>query len=232
MIKVAHLYYDLLNLYGEQGNVLAIKKFFQNQNIEIEIDYFTINDKIDFKQYDLIYLGSGSDENLFIALEDIKKYKKEIKKYIENDKYLIATGNSYLLFGKSIDDIDALNIFDYYAKTSSERLRSHSFMKYNDLSPIIGFQNRKYIVQIKENHLFKVISGNADNLKSEYEGYHYKNFIGTYLIGPLLIRNPHFTDLIISDLTTKNNYKYHIDMNTYEYKAYYEYLKNFYDQKS
>ena len=231
MIKIAHLYYDLLNLYGEQGNILAIKKAFLNQNIEIEIDYLTIKDKIDFKKYDLVYIGSGSDENLFIVLEDLKQYKKDINKFIENDKYLIATGNSYLLFGKSIDDKECLNIFTYYAKTNSERLRSHSFMEYRDLSPIIGFQNRKYIVEIKENHLFKVLDGNADNLKSSYEGYHYKNFIGTHLIGPLLIRNPHFTDIIISDLTIKNKYKYHIDTNTYEYKAYYEYLKNFYDKK-
>lgn len=231
MIKVAHLYYDLLNLYGEQGNILAIKNAFKNQNIDIRIDYLTINDKINFSSYDLVYLGSGSDESLMIALNDLKKYAKDIKKYIENNKYLIATGNSYLLFGKSIDDVTSLGIFNYYAK-SDKRLRDHSFMVYKDLSPIIGFQNRKYIVQNNENHLFRVISGLADNYKSLTEGYNYKNFYGTYLIGPLLIRNPHLTDLIVSDLCIKNNYKYHIDTNTPEYKAYNEYLKNFYENNS
>lgn len=230
MIKVLHMYYDLLNLYGEQGNILALKTFFKNQNIDIEIDNLSIGDDIKIKDYDIIYLGSGSDENLFLALEDIKKYKKELKKYIEDDKYLISTGNSFLLFGKSIDDHEALNIFDYYAKTNSERLRCHSFMQYKDLSPIIGFQNRKYVIQNDSNHLFKVISGYGDNLKSEYEGVKYNNFYGTYLIGPLLIRNPHFTDLLIADITLKNNYKYHADLNTNEYKAYYEYLKNFYEK--
>ena len=190
MIKIAHLYYDLLNLYGEQGNILALKNTFLNQNIEVQIDYLTINDEIKFKDYDLIYIGSGSDENLFIVLNDIKKYQKDLKKYINSDKYLIATGNSYLLFGQSIDEQDTLNIFDYYAKTNSERLRCHSFCEYDNLSPIIGFQNRKYVVQNNNNHLFKVIDGYGDNLKSEYEGIHYHNFIGTYLIGPLLIRNP------------------------------------------
>ena len=77
MIKVAHLYYDLLNLYGEQGNILAIKNAFKNQNIDIRIDYLTINDKINFSSYDLVYLGSGSDESLMIALNDLKKYAKE-----------------------------------------------------------------------------------------------------------------------------------------------------------
>ncbi len=229
MIKIAHLYYDLLNLYGEQGNILALINSFKNQNIEIEVDRLTIGDNINFKDYDLIYIGSGSEDNLNIVLEDIIKYKKDFKKFIDDDKYLIATGNSYLLFGKSIDDKDGLDIFPYYAK-SCDRIRCHSFVKYKDLSPIVGFQNRKYIVENKENHLFKVLSGNADNFKSEFEGFNYKNFFGTFLIGPLLIRNPHFTDLIVADLTTKNNYKYHIDINTNEYKAYNEYLKNFYQK--
>ena len=227
MIKVLHLYYDLLNLYGEQGNVLALKDFFKNQNIEISIDYLSLKDEIDFNNYDIVYLGSGSNENLLLALEDIKRYKKELTKYIDNNNYLISTGNSYLLFGQKIDDIDALGIFDYYAK-STDRIRCHSFMQYQNLSPIVGFQNRSFIVQNNENHLFKVIDGNADNLKSEYEGYHYKNFFGTFLVGPLLIRNPHFTDLIIADISKKHDYKYHIDIDTFEYKAYYEYLKNFY----
>ena len=229
MIKIAHLYYDLLNLYGEQGNILALKNAFKIQNIDIQIDKLTIGDKFNFKDYDLIYMGAGSRENLSIVLEDIKKYKKEFKKFIDDNKYLIATGSSYLLFGKSIDDNECLDIFPYYAKTT-ERIRCHSFMQYKDLSPIVGFQNREFIVENKENHLFKVISGNADNFKSEFEGYHYNNFFGTFLIGPLLIRNPHFTDLIVSDLTIKNNYNYHIDINTNEYQAYNEYLKNFYEK--
>ena len=79
MIKILHLYYDLLNQYGEQGNILALKDSFRNQNIEVSIDLLSCGDKIDFKKYDLIYMGTGSDENLYIALEDIKKYKKELK---------------------------------------------------------------------------------------------------------------------------------------------------------
>ena len=227
MIKIAHLYYDLMNLYGEQGNILALINSFKNQNIEVKIEHVTVNDKFNFKDYDLIYMGSGSHENLMIVLDDIKRYKKEFKKFIEDGKYLIATGNSYLLFGKSIDDKECLNIFPYYAKRC-ERIRCHSFLQYLDLSPIVGFQNREFIVDNKENHLFKIIKGYGDNYKTDFEGYHYKNFIGTFIIGPLFIRNPHFTDLIVADITNKNKYKYHIDINTYEYSAYNEYLKNFY----
>ena len=227
MIKVLHLYYDLLNLYGEQGNILALKRAFKNQNVEIEVDYLSVQDKIDFKKYDLVYLGSGSTENLLIALEDIKRHKKELKKYIESKKVLLATGNSYLLFGQKINNLDALGIFDYYS-ASSEKMAQESLMELYQEKDIIGFQNREFIVNNKRNHLFKVKEGLCDNLKSEYEGYHEYNFYGTFVIGPLLIRNPHFTNKLVKEIMEKNNLIYHEYEDKILVDAYNEYFKNFY----
>lgn len=227
MIKVLHLYYDLLNLYGEQGNILALKRAFKNQNVEIEVDYLSVQDKIDFKKYDLVYLGSGSAENLLIALEDIKRHKKELKKYIESKKVLLATGNSYLLFGQKINNLDALGIFDYYA-ASSEKMAQESLMELYQEKDIIGFQNREFIVNNKRNHLFKVKEGLCDNLKSEYEGYHEYNFYGTFVIGPLLIRNPHFTNKLVKEIMEKNNLIYHEYEDKILVDAYNQYIKNFY----
>lgn len=235
MIKIAHLYYDLLNLYGEQGNILALTSSLKNQNIDYIIDLFSLKDDIDFKSYDVVYIGTGSLEDLKLAAKDIIRFKRKLTNYIESNKYLIATGSSYLLFGKSItysdnEVIEGLNIFDYYAKKVPQRIVCHSFLRWKDnYGPIIGFQNRSFIVQINDNHLFSVIKGNADNEKSNYEGYHYKNFIGTHLIGPFLIRNPHFTDEIIKDILQKEGKKFHNDTNTPSYSAYNEYLKNFYE---
>lgn len=227
MIKILHLYYDLLNLYGEQGNILALKRAFKNQNVEIEVDYLSVQDKIDFKKYDLVYLGSGSTENLLIALEDIKRHKKELKKYIESKKVLLATGNSYLLFGQKINNLDALGIFDYYA-ASSEKMAHESLMELYQEKDIIGFQNREFMVNNKKNHLFKVKEGLCDNLKSEYEGYHEYNFYGTFVIGPLLIRNPHFTNILVKEIMEKNNLIYHEYEDKILVDAYNQYIKNFY----
>ena len=227
MIKVLHLYYDLLNLYGEQGNILALKRAFKNQNVEIEVDYLSVQDKIDFQKYDLVYLGSGSTENLLIALEDIKRHKKELKKYIESKKVLLATGNSYLLFGQKINNLEALGIFDYYA-VSSEKMAQESLMELYQEKDIIGFQNREFIVNNKRNHLFKVKEGLCDNLKSEYEGYHEYNFYGTFVIGPILIINPHFTNKLVKEIMEKNNLIYHEYDDKILVDAYNQYIKNFY----
>ena len=227
MIKILHLYYDLLNLSGEQGNILALKKAFNNQNVEVKVDCLSVDDKIKFSDYDLIYMGNGSNSNFSIALEDIKKYKKELKKYIDNNGYVIATGNSYLLFGEKINDIDCLGIFDYYAKWTN-RTAHECLMKMLNQKDIIGFQNRDYVVNINRNHLFKVKDGICDNLKSENEGYRENNFYGTSVIGPLLIRNPHLTNMIVKDILEKNNLVYHDDEFKLLNDAYNEYIKNFY----
>lgn len=227
MIRVLHLYYDLLNLYGEQGNILALKRAFKNQNVDVEVDYLSVQDKIDFKKYDLVYIGSGSTENLLTSLEDIKRHKKELKKYIESKKCLLATGNSYLLFGQKINNIDALGIFDYYA-VSSKKMAQESLMELYQEKDIIGFQNREFIVNNKKNHLFKVKEGICDNLKSEYEGYHEYNFYGTFVIGPILIRNPHFTNKLVKEIMEKNNLIYHEYEDKILVDAYNQYIKNFY----
>ncbi len=232
-IKIAHLYYDLLNLYGEQGNVLALENSFKKQGINTIVDLISIEDKKDFKKYDIIYIGSGSKENLLLVLDDLKKHTQDIKNIIDKNIYFIATGNSQELFGKFIEmdnqKYKALNIFDYYAKENPDKIVGESFMKFEDLSPIVGFQNRYCVIQRKNNHLFEVINGYADNFKSSNEGIRENNFFGTYLLGPLLIRNPHLTDYIVKKILEKKKKKYQEITDTYEYKAYREYLKNFYE---
>ena len=231
-VKIAHLYYDLMNLYGEQGNIIALKESLKNQNIETEIDLLSIGDDINFKDYDIFYIGTGSKESLLLTLEDIKKYTKDIKSAIKGGKVFISTGHSHELFGKSLTynniEYDGLKLFPYYSKEANERITGECTMHYDNLeNNIIGFQNRASLIQIDNNHLFTLIKGDADNKKSTYEGYTENNFYGTYLIGPLLIRNPHLTDYIVKKLLEEKGMKFHEDKDTPLYRAYQEYNKNF-----
>ena len=93
-IKIAHLYYDLMNLYGENGNIMALEKGFNDQDMYTETSNLTIGDKIDFNKYDIYYMGCGSEENQSLVIEDILKYKDKIKNAIENNKETIVLVNS------------------------------------------------------------------------------------------------------------------------------------------
>ena len=240
MINVLHLYYDLLNLYGENANTRSIKYNLELNKIKVNVDLKSLNDEINFEKYDLIYIGSGSEDNMKLALNDILKRKKEIKKFIESNKYLILTGSSMDLFGKYIktldDKLDALNIFDYHTEYLTEtnlknaaknRVVGEIKASTNLIEEtIIGFQNRCDLVFNVKTPLFKTQQQYSNDLTNEEEGFTYKNVFATHIIGPLLIRNPYFTDYILTKLCNDKNLKYKSLDETAKI-AYKKYLENF-----
>ena len=236
--NILHLYYDIANLSGDAGNILAIKKAFEQQNVEYKLDTKTLGDKIDFKKYDLVYIGHMNYEVQELVRDDILKYKKELLSRIENGMYVIATGNSYELFGKTINGKKALNLFNYEATKvteiisdeelqNEERLVSEAicYIKGFDY-PVIGFYNHGNEIDTKDNILFDVKKGFGGTSKIHTEGVHKYHFYGTYLLGPLLIRNPYLLDDIIKRLLTDNNIEFK-EVDNLDKITYREYLRNF-----
>ncbi|MEG0026342.1 MAG: hypothetical protein RR847_00835 [Bacilli bacterium] len=235
-LTIGYLYYDLLNLYGENGNIKFLKKQLETLNINTKVYFLTIGDKIDFSKFDLIYIGAGTEDNQMIALKDLLKYKNDIKKYIEDKKFFLATGNSIDLFGKYIINKNSkktkgLGTFTYSVKQESFRIIDEAFFTSDFLDkPFIGFQNQNSIMQGNKHTMFKVIKGIGSYPNSLQEGIHYNNFYGTYLIGPLLIRNPHFLEYLIKKLILAKDPNYtfkNFDL-FYEQDAYETFINNFY----
>ena len=240
MINVLHLYYDLLNLYGENANTRCIVHNLELNKIKVKVDLKSIDDQIDFKKYDIIYIGSGSEDNLLIALQDLLKRKKELNEFIESNGYLLLTGNSMDMLGKYIirDDnkIKALNIFDYYTKfinestfknASSDRIvgevkASTKLIK----DKIVGFQNRCDLNYNIKTPLFKTDEKYSNDLTNQNEGFNYKNVYATHIIGPLLIRNPYLTDYLLNKICESKELKYK-SLDELSIKAYKKYLENF-----
>ncbi len=209
-ITIAHLYYDLLNLYGECGNVRILKKILEEQNVDVVVKFLTVDDKLNFEDYDFVYMGMGIEDNLKIANKHLKKYKKDIQKYIEDGKYFICTGNSYELFGKEIafesETIKTLGIFDYKSKILEERKIMEISAKTDMIDKeLIGFMNTGSTNDNKKENFLKNINNTDEN-----EGIIYKNFIGTYLIGPLLVRNPELLKLIVKKIIKEKDSKYRL----------------------
>ena len=237
-ITIMHLYYDLLNLYGENGNIKALKNTLEHLGIDVYIKFVTLGEVIDLKNVDLLYIGMGTISNQKLALEHICKYKKEIEEYINNNGFVLATGNAMELFGKKINYLDkpkkALEIFDFEAseinfKIADEVLCKTEFIK----NYIIGFTNRNSVIKEDiKNPLFEVVKGTGNNLYNNKEGFQFKNFYGTYLIGPILIRNPEFLKYLIKKLVNSKNKNFKLkkfDL-TLENKAYHEFMNNYYKE--
>lgn len=220
-IKIAHLYYDLMNYYGEQGNVLALKTAIEYAGFKVNIKTLSVDDEIDFEKYDIFYMGMGTKRNQEIVRKDILKYKEKIENVIDK-KMFIMTGNSYELFGKKIDDKKCLGIFNFSSKTTDRIVGEQIFKSDIIKETIIGFQNRFSSNNIKDDYLFEVIKGTGNDSESKVEGIHKNNFFGTYLLGPILIRNPYFKDALLKYIGIDK-----VNTKLVDYKAYHEYLKNF-----
>ena len=155
-------------------------------------------------------MGMGIEDNLKIANKHLKKYKKDIQKYIEDGKYFICTGNSYELFGKEIafesETIKTLGIFDYKSKILEERKIMEISAKTDMIDKeLIGFMNTGSTNDNEKENFLKNINNTDEN-----EGIIYKNFIGTYLIGPLLVRNPELLKLIVKQIIKEKDSKYRL----------------------
>ena len=215
-INILCLYYDLMNLYGDTGNIKVLKHHLEDLKINYNIDYLSIDDKLDLSKYDLILIGSSTESNRLICLEHIKKYKKEIKDAINKNKFFLVTGNALGMFGKKLYNKEALGIFDFEVLESKERISEEVILENSFCSPIYGFMN----------HSDEVINNTKYNLFNQ-EGILYKNFYGTYVIGPILSRNPEFLEYLLNKLLLSKNKKFKMqELNTkLNQKAYKEFIE-------
>ncbi len=200
-IKVLHLYHDILNLYGDYGNVVILKKHIEDQGNTVTLEKKSIGEEYDPNNYNFVYIGAGTERSLDRVLKDIKLHKEQFKKFIDDRKYILATGNSFEMFGKKIEEEEALNIFDYEVQRDKDRKTSDIIYSSEYLKgKVVGFVNKSTRVYHNMNPFFKVEFGIGENEKNDYEGVKYKNFYGTHISGPILARNPELLQVIVLGL--------------------------------
>ncbi len=202
-ITIGHLYPDLLNLYGDRGNIQCLMKRCIWRGIEAETIAFELNDTIDFSKLDIVLLGGGSDREQMLVCEKLKKIQEDFKAYVEQDGVVIGICGGYQLLGKYYKTaqgmMQGLSLVDMYTEQGDSRLIDNIVLQ-SDLfeMPVVGFENHGGRTFIGDNKpLGKVLYGSGNDGKSGYEGVVYRNVIGTYLHGPLLPKNPQLADELI-----------------------------------
>jgi len=208
-LTIGHLYPDLLNLYGDRGNIQCMKKRCEWRGIEAEVREFQITDEVDFSNLDIVLLGGGSDREQMLVCEKLKTIRGDFHAYVEDGGSVIAVCGGYQLLGHYYDTsdgrIEGLSLVDLYTEQGSPRLISNIVIENEAFSyPIVGFENHGGRTFIGENQpLGKVLFGFGNNGKDGAEGVLYKNVVGTYLHGPLLPKNPHVCDYLLGNALEK-----------------------------
>ncbi len=203
ILKILHLYYDLMNTYGDRGNVLILYNIAKKLNLNPHIIRYRIGDKIREK-VDFIFIGGGEDWQQEAIYEDFLNLRNYIFEHIEEGKPLIAICGGYQLLGKYYKAqngriIEGLNIFDIYTIAGNKRIVGNVIVE-SEFGKLVGFENHSGKTYINGKPLGKVIMGGGNNGEDGTEGYIYKNAIGTYMHGPFLSKNPEIVNFILSKI--------------------------------
>lgn len=201
-LNIVHLFPDLLNLYGDSGNVLVLKKRCRLRNIDVNIIKYNIDDEIDLKKADIVLLGGGSDREQKIVCEKLSECKEEFFSYRDSDGVMLAVCGGFQLLGNSYtvngEEVQGIGLCDFHTVSKEGRLIGNICLD-TLFGTVVGFENHGGRTYLGENAvpLGKVIRGNGNNGEDKTEGIIYKNIFGTYLHGPLLPNNPEFADMLI-----------------------------------
>lgn len=216
-IKILHMYADMLDLYGDSGNMEIISYRCKMRGIECEIHKYSIDSEMpDFSAYDLIYIGGGADLEQQHISEDLVKCREGIETAYKNGTFLFLICGGYQLMGKYYRDADGveipgLGLFDYYTIAEPDRrkrcignvvIRTEICGKSVDVA---GFENHGGQTHGVETPLGEVLYGHGNRTKSSHEGYFEKNVIATYMHGPCLAKNPEISDYIIGYCLNRNS---------------------------
>ena len=103
-LTIGHLYPDLLNLYGDRGNIQCFRKRLNWRGIEAEVIPVLSGDNIDFSKLDIVLLGGGSDREQELVCGYLKEIRKDFKEYVEDNGVVLAVCGGYQLLGETLDD--------------------------------------------------------------------------------------------------------------------------------
>lgn len=219
-IKILYLYPDMLELYGDYGNIQVLKYRIESRGYKAIIDRYSIGDVApNFNDYDIVFAGGGADNEQSILAEDLVKYKENIKEAVNNGVFFLLICGAYQLFGKYYKGVEGniipgLEVFDYYTVANPDRkkrcignividanLRSSNndtdSTESNIKTKVIGFENHGGQTFDISNSFGNVLFGNGNKFGDSEEGFFKDNVIATYLHGPLLSKNPELCDYII-----------------------------------
>lgn len=230
------LYHDLMNTYGDRGNILSLIYRAKERGINIELKKISIGSNYkDLTAVDFFMMGGAEDRQQEIVAKDLREDKKKVlqnkiesgvpglficgayqflgKYYQKADKTIIECLNILPIYTEQNNKHSKRIIGDIVVKISNKKLLKSPYFSNNQgyqSTLLIGFENHggRTITDDKSKTIGNTLLGIGNNEGDLTEGYIYKNSISTYLHGPVLPKNPQLADFILAKaLEVKYNEK-------------------------
>lgn len=212
-LKIAHLYPEVLNLYGDRGNILCMRKRLEWRGIGCRVEEIGMGDVrlsggVSLTGYDLFFIGGGQDFEQELLLDDLKAgMAGEIRAAAAGGKTFLCICGGYQMLGHYYEAADGtrcdfVGALDYYTIAGkTRRIGNYSFRLGEESggSVVAGFENHSGRTFLGKGMkpLGTVIRGGGNNGQDGTEGVRALNVFGTYSHGPVLPKNPQFCDVIL-----------------------------------
>ena len=205
-LRIAHLYPDVMNIYGDRGNVIALRYRCEARGIEVEVVDVNVGDDFDPAAFDIVLMGGGQDREQRRIADDLVARGPRLKAAIEDGLPALAVCGGFQMFGHRYVDQDGgvipgIGVFDLETRHPGARASRCIGDVILDTASgqVVGFENhggRTYLAE-GQAPFGKVRRGFGNNAEDGGEGARHKNAIGTYLHGSLLPKNPALADELI-----------------------------------
>lgn len=206
-INVCWMYHNIMDLYGDKGNMMVLSSRCAKRGIHCVIDTMEIAQPCDLCSYDLLFFGGGADREQSLLIKDLLSRKEQIKQAMDQGTFIVLICGGYQLFGQYYiaadgTKIEGLQFFDYYTEAGSDykrcigniAIRAH--LDDQDIL-LVGFENHGGQTRHVSQPLGKVLAGFGNNGDEGMEGFYNGQVLGTYMHGPLFPKNPEIVDFVI-----------------------------------
>lgn len=208
-LKICHMYPDVLNLYGDRGNVMCMTRRLAWRGIDASVTKLPIGRGGSLAGYDIVFIGGGQDFEQEVLLDDLHRGKdREIIAAVEDGVTFLTICGGYQMMGGYYETYDGtrcdfIGAVDMYTVGTKRRMIGNYKFRCTDEcggSVVVGFENHsgKTYLAPGVSPLGQVVAGFGNNGADGTEGVRYKNLFGTYSHGPLLPKNPALCDLLLS----------------------------------
>ena len=217
-ISVGHLYPKQLNLYGDMGNIITLRKRCRWRGIDFE--YVEINGEDRIPECDFYFIGGGQDREQVEVSKSLYKQKDFLTEQRDKGAVFLGICGGYQLLGHYYqpfegERLNGVCLLDAYTVAGEKRFIGNVTARTGFLRPstLVGFENHSGLTYIKGDTkpLAILTTGNGNNGYDNTEGAKFLNVFGTYLHGSLLPKNPHFADFLIT-LALEKRYEDEIEL--------------------
>lgn len=203
-VHITYLFPREMSTYGDRGNVLCMQKRLEWRGFNVEVQEHHPGDVLP-RSTDLIFMGGGQDSGQRIIQQSMVDLAPWIRELAESGTPALMICGAYQLLGEYFltqggDQIEGIGLFSAYTEAARDRLIGNIQVRTHEFGNLIGFENHsgRTFLRDPRQALGKTRRGMGNNGSDRTEGIRYQNFIGTYLHGPILPKNPLLADWLIA----------------------------------